>query len=630
VNIAVLGSFRRVFNAVVLGLGLSSVAPAFAQPGSAGGSATPPVPTVTATSTVTTTAPPAPKPPAPKAPVTVRPVAKPAPAPPSAKPSAAPPPAASAAPAASGAPSASAAPLTSAEPAPSAEPPVAASASVEPAPSAAPSAVAPPVVVPPAPPPTPASSAPAESVPIGPGSPVNLGDEQVFSLRKPRGGKSAVLRAADASRALTTASHQKNPGDVRWERRGDVAVVLVGQTPIVQLVLEDAVAAGDTSLDVHAASVTAAVREAIASEQRRSALAKLVFSISLLVFFGLIVFYLVRKVGEFADRARVWIDTHGERVLAVRVRQIEVVSPGTVKSTALIGLTVGRWVAQLGIVYAWLVVVLSMFDATRGYTEKLTGFVVSPLSQLMTRLVSGLPVLVVLVIAGFAVFVLVRFVGLFFDAIARGETAVTGVPRDLAAPTSALVRFGLVLSALIFLAPIVTGSIEGPVGRSGSVLFAALGLSAVPFLANGFLGAVTVFGRRLRPGQHVQIGTFAGRIASIGLLEVRLEDLDRSEVRVPHLYLLRYPTRVLGLRAPIALDVAVASGARHAEVRELLKKTASSFDHDARVELVAADVGGARYRLLLSCDRSGARSELQLAVVEALAEANVPLGRLEP
>ncbi|HEY3496941.1 MAG TPA: mechanosensitive ion channel family protein [Polyangiaceae bacterium] len=544
------------------------------------------------------------------------------------------PPAASSAPLAAPPPSASASPvasaLASAEPAASAEPPPSAEPPIEPVPSAAPVVVSSaPSIVPPPPLAAP-SAAPPPPAPIGAGTPVNLGDEPVFAVRVARGGKTPAQRAADATKALNAAAHQKNPGDVRWERRGDVALVLVGQTPIAQLTQDDATAAGDSSLEVHAASVVSSIREAIESEQRRSALAQSVFSFSLLVFLGLIVFYLVRKVGEFGDRARLWIDEHGERVLAVRVRQVELLSPGTVKSTAQVGLSLGQWIAQLGIVYAWLVVVLSLFDATRGYTERLTGFVVSPLSQLMTRLVTGLPVLLVFVIAGFAVFVLVRFVGLFFDAVARGETAVAWLARDLAAPTSAIVRFGLVLGALIFLAPLVSGTAEGPVGRSGAILFAALGLASTPFLANGLLGAVTLFGRRLRTGQHVEIGAFGGRIASIGLLEIRLEDASHCEVRVPHLYVLRHPLRVLGLRAPVSVDVAVATAARHPEVRDLLRRTGASFDVDARVELVSADADCARYRLSLASDRPGARSDLQMAVLEALADAHVPLGRLSP
>ena len=114
-------------------------------------------------------------------------------------------------------------------------------------------------------------------------------------------------------------------------------------------------------------------------------------------------------------------------------------------------------------------VVLSLFEATRGYTQKMTGVVVAPLSQLMTRLATALPLLVVAALAAVSVFVLVRFVGLFFASVARGETPLGWLPADLAAPTSVLLRSGIVIAALVFLAPIVTGDADGVVTRVGII-----------------------------------------------------------------------------------------------------------------------------------------------------------------
>jgi small-conductance mechanosensitive channel len=520
--------------------------------------------------------------------------------------------------------SASATPLLSPQPVASAEPappPPSATASVPPPATAS----APLVVVPP--PSALPSAAPAASAVAPPReSHVTLGDDRVFSLRLARGGKTAEQRAQAASQRLSTEAPQVKDGDVRFERRGELIVVIVGSTPIVELDLADAQAAGDGSLEVHAARVTALTRDAIHKAHQQAAAAKVVTSISLLVFLGLIAFYLMQKIGEFAERARVWIDAHAES-LPVRIRQIEVVSPGTVRSTAVVVLSVGRWLAQLGVFYAWLVVVLSLFEATRGYTEKLTGLILTPLSQLMTRLATGLPVLAVLVIAGFAVFVLVRFLGLFFDSIERRENVVSWLSPDLAAPTSALLRFGVVLSALVFLGPLVTGSSEGVLGRTGAIALVALGLASTPVLASGMLGAIVLFGRRLRPGQHVQIGDHAGRIAAIGLLDLRLEDAERAEVRIPHLYTLRHPTRVLGLRPRFGVDVPVAPGGVHADVQGLLLGVASRFGDDARVELVSADADRTLFRVTFASEQRNARSELQLAIVEALAGAQVPLGR---
>ncbi|HEV8247362.1 MAG TPA: hypothetical protein VGP93_16400, partial [Polyangiaceae bacterium] len=146
---------------------------------------------------------------------------------------------------------------------------------------------------------------------------VTIHDNVVFSLYAPRGQKPPGERARLASKALSGLGETAKGDDVRVTRQGDAAVVFVGQTPIVQLTELDAELAGDSNLDIHAANIAAALRRAVETERKRSAVAKSVFSISLVVFFALIAFYLMRKVGEFAEKARAWLDEHGENKLAV-------------------------------------------------------------------------------------------------------------------------------------------------------------------------------------------------------------------------------------------------------------------------------------------------------------------------
>lgn len=99
-----------------------------------------------------------------------------------------------------------------------------------------------------------------------------------------------------------------------------------------------------------------------------------------------------------------------------------------VQSAAHVSLSIGKRVAQLGLLYIWLVVALSLFEATRGATQRLTGWVVTPASQLVARLVTTLPLLVVFLNAAAAVWVLLQFVTLYFSSIARGETRVAAIP----------------------------------------------------------------------------------------------------------------------------------------------------------------------------------------------------------
>lgn len=494
----------------------------------------------------------------------------------------------------------------------------------EPVPAAVSASAAP--SAPPAPPPTPAPSASA-AVPSGPGAAVKLGDATVIVLRAALGAKSAEQRAREATQALKRAFDTETTNDVKVTRRGEIATLILGQTPILDLGERDAEIAGASSLDVHAAAQASALRAALASERQRSAIAKSVFSVSLVVFLGLIAFYLLRKVGEFAGRMQVWIENRSDRELSIQIQRIEVVRPAMIRSSAVLALSLGKWLAQIGIAYAWLVVVLSMFEATRNYTQRLTGFVVAPLSQLMQRLAGALPLLVVALIAAFAVLVLVRFVGLFFGTVARGETPLAWLPPDLAPPTSVLLRVAIVISALVFLAPIVTGDNEGALSRAGVVALVAIGLSSTPLLATALLGTVVLYGRRLRIGEFAELGGRLGRIVDIGLLEVRLETPDQVELRVPHLFCITRPSRHLGIAPRISIDVYVSPSAALSDARLVLTEAAGRIGREPKVEILSVDAAAAHFRVSATCDSLDVRTQFYVAAVEALTRAKIALGR---
>jgi hypothetical protein len=510
--------------------------------------------------------------------------------------------------------------------APAAEP----AASAEAPPPAAPPAASVTIVSTPEPP----STAPAaERVELRPepaqvpAFSVKLADDAVFSLRAGLGGKTPEQRAREASAQLKRAYDGEQTSDVTIVRRGEVALLSVGRTFIVELDEEEAKLAGASSLEVYAASTASAIREKLVSDHKRAAIAKSAFSFSLVVFFGLIAFYLIRKLGEFAQRARDWIEARNDKDLSLRFQGIEFVRPAMVRSAGVLGLGTVKWLAQFGVAYTWLVVVLSLFESTHDYTQKLTGFVLAPLSQLMARLATSLPLLVVAALSALAVFVLVRFVGLFFASVARGETPLGWLPNDLAAPTSVLLRAGIVLSALVFLAPIVTGDTDGVLGRVGAISLVAIGLSSTPVLASATVGAIWLYGRRLRVGEYVELGAYRGRVSEVNLLELRLIVTDRTELRVPHLLTLARPLRVLGARPRLTLDVYVHAGSSVTEVRSLLATVAGKVGAEPSVEIVSADADAIRFRVAATCESLDARTAFHIAALDALASSGITLGR---
>jgi small-conductance mechanosensitive channel len=457
--------------------------------------------------------------------------------------------------------------------------------------------------------------------------PVKVQDNTVFVVRAPSGTLSAEQRAKNASAALKEAMKSASPDDVRVEPKGDHAVVYAGQTPIISITREDAKLGGDATKEDHAAAIASNVREVLRSEKKRSAIAQTVFSLSLVVLFGLVTLYLLRKIGEFTSRARGWIADNPDRIPAIRVKSLDVVKPGLIKSGLDITLASGRWVAQIGLVYAWLVAVLSLFESTRGYTERLTGFVIGPLTKVAERVGSSLPLALIAAVFAVVVFVLVRFAGAFFDSVSRDQTKLSWMPRELARPTGLLVRVGIVTLAVVFAAPLITGDPEGALARVGTVTLVMFGLAATPLVACALVGTSVIYLRRVKSGEFVEFGGRSGRVLDIGLLELRLIDEDGCEVRVPYLLSLVHPTKIVGHAPRISIEFAVTLSAGHDELRARLLEGAALIGEAPTAMVVGMDDDALRWRVSVSASDPDARTRLFAAVLDALARAKVKLAK---
>lgn len=449
---------------------------------------------------------------------------------------------------------------------------------------------------------------------------VRVGDTVVFTLSVARGTQSPAMRARIASDALEEAVTSAKPEDVRVEHTGTVSVVYIGAAPVVQLTREDAQAAGDASLTVHADRIAAAIRQALKAEQQRTAVANTIFNVSLAVLFAVLAVFILRRAWDLGDRAEQWLEKNPERVPALKLRTVEVLNRGTVRGALSLLVGAGRWLVLLGLVYAWLIATLSLFESTRGLTEKLSGALVEPLAALASRVAASVPLIVILFFAGLTLALVLRAVRLFFDEVAQGTTTVAWLPKDLAAPTGVLTQLGLVALALVLVSPVITGDPDGAFTRIGLVLLVALGLASVPVLATMLLGAVALFGRRLKTGDWVEIGPRMGRVIDVGLLETTLRDNAGVELKVPHLSWLWNPTRVHGPTPRVTASLTVDRALATAALATRLERVLSSLGTSPVVRLLDVEATHVTLELTVSSTAADARSAmlwLALGEVEA-------------
>ncbi len=457
----------------------------------------------------------------------------------------------------------------------------------------------------------------------GPLAEVRLREQVVFVFRTGHGAQSAQARASTASAALTAAAKLEQT-EVRIVPSGAAAVLYVGESPIAQLYEDDAHAAGDTSLEVHAAGIAAKVRQALQAERTRTLVADTVFAISLVIFLGLVTLFILRKSGEVARRVRMQLEERPERVTGLRVYSYQLLGPGSARLALLVLVNAGKWLLRGAVLYGYLVVVTTLFGPTRAFAERLTNWMVAPVSELVGRLAASLPVLVVVLFAIAVVWLLLRLTALFFESVAQGETESEWVRRDLAEALSVLVRIAIVVLALVFAAPIVTGQASGAFANVGSHLLLALALGSAPILASAGLGAVIVFRRHVRLGDQIEFGRANGTVEHFGLIDLLVVSNHGEPIRVPYFLALVSPLKITSGTA-VHVTLMVDPNASQVEVLGTLRQCVAKISEEARVSLVELAGNGARYELSAPTSQGNTKERLLLEASEALRRAGIRL-----
>jgi small-conductance mechanosensitive channel len=442
---------------------------------------------------------------------------------------------------------------------------------------------------------------------------VRLHGARLLPLRAARLGADATARARDASAALAAAA--AGEGQVTVDLRDGEATLRAGPAAILVLGPADAEAAGAPSLEGLARDAVVRLDEALRGERRRLAIQRVVFSVSLLVASALLVFLVARRLERGAAALAARLRQHKLVADGLRVAGTEVASAGAASGAAYVGTQLGLRLAQAALVYGWVLFALSLFPQTRGAVGRLASAVFDPAIALALRFVRSVPVGIAVLLAAGGLALVLRSTRLVMESVARGESHVRHVPRDLARPGVAVLEIAAVIAALV-LAPQVLGESSGPVAWLSMAALLATGAAFVPLLASAAAGVPLVLGRRLRVDDRIETDGRTGRVVSLALLALELEEEGGARVRVPYLTVASRPLRVLVDEAQRTVDVAVDPAADPVEVEAVLR---AATGPGSCIELVSIDSSVARWRVV------GHGSGLGARVASALRGAGIAL-----
>ncbi|MBS2029538.1 MAG: mechanosensitive ion channel family protein [Deltaproteobacteria bacterium] len=450
-------------------------------------------------------------------------------------------------------------------------------------------------------------------------------DHVAFTFRAPLGARTASQRANEASAGLGAIIDEESPGEVQVVPHGDRADVLGDGRLLFQLSDDDARADGATALADYGPRVQSNLQSFVTKERRRAKLQRGVLGVSLAVFFGVLVWVLLRAFYR-ATRAFEQRLERGEEILPATVQKLGIVNTRS-RGAWLFALSALRIAVTLSAIYVFLLVSLSLFEAARPFRDRLALWAAAPFRALGERLVHGLPNLLLLLVVLAVVRGGWRGITVGFARMAGRDTPGAFAAHQMI-PARLIARAVLVVGGLMVL-PLVLGSEGGLFDAVGLVLLSVAGLASVPLLANVAVGVYALFTNQYPGGIWLRVGLptgkeLLGEVSSVDFFHVRLVPDGGGELRVPHLLALWSSVENL-MSAPVLvveLPVARASMAPQQALEALLASAqrvaaTANIKTTPMVELVGVTPSLAQFRVTVPDAMRSLRSPLLLALEEA-------------
>jgi hypothetical protein len=372
---------------------------------------------------------------------------------------------------------------------------------------------------------------------------VHLRGEKVVRLQVARAGRDPAQRAEEANHAIGLAL-EREAAEAWLHPEGESVVVQVGMLPILALDAADARAGGAASLEAHATTVAARLDAVLRAERRRALLAGTVFQVSLLVFAGLIAWLLLRRLSALERQLRPSLSRRpGARPLTVA--GIDVSHAAAPPGTRAALLFLARLLAQLLVVWIWLLFGLSLFPGSRPAADWLLRTAFHPVVELAQGLGAALPGLIGAGVLALLAVAAVRTLRFLFEQAARGEATLPLVSRERAMALGRISSALVVLLAVLLAAPLVAGGDGNALGRLGEAALLTVALALVPLAASALAGLPVLLGRDLQPGDRVELAGRSGRVVAFGALGLELEEPGGGRATVPWLLTLFHPLRRL-------------------------------------------------------------------------------------
>jgi small-conductance mechanosensitive channel len=328
----------------------------------------------------------------------------------------------------------------------------------------------------------------------------------------------------------------------------------------------------------------------------------------------------------------------GARLRGLRVRQVELVSAGTLERLFMRALTVARIFLLLSGAYAALVAVLYGVGASRTVFDLVTQPLLTVSEAALEGILGFIPNALRLLIVLFVTRIAVGLVHRFFQHVGPHRVFLTTMDPSLVRPTRRLVILGIWILGVVMAAPYLPGA--GSRAFQGITIFLGVlvSLGSSTLVGNLLAGLQLTYSRAYREGDRVQLGDVYGDVIELGTFATKVRTIQKEEVTIPNALAQTWPvtnyTHGLAAGVEVKSEVTIGYDAPWRKVHELLIAAARAtrgvrVDSEPYVLQRALDDFYVRYQINARIDEPSRhhliRSELNQNIQDVFFRAGVEI-----
>jgi len=368
------------------------------------------------------------------------------------------------------------------------------------------------------------------------GYPVVVDGYEVFRVRQNLGAATAEQRAERISARLEelATAEDFDPRAIQVAEEGGVTTVRYRDQLIVTI--NDAEAQG-TGLPRQALAkqYAALIQEKLTVAREQHSARYLWHAAAYAVLTILIYVVVVWLIVASSRRLLNAIQTSAKaRIHSIKIQQSEILHGDRLARLLAAASRLVRAALLAIITYIALAKSFSYFPWTREHSQRLLGYIVSPLISMGQALLAYLPKAFYILVIVAATHIVLRFVRVLARELERGRIQFAGFYPEWVQPTYKIVRVLLFAFATVMIYPYLPGE-QSPAFKGISVFLGVLfSLGSTSAVANFVAGIILIYTRGFRIGDWVTIGDNTGEVVQQSMLATHVRTIRNEEITIPN------------------------------------------------------------------------------------------------